>query len=140
MDERRPTCRNRIQVPIDRIAEHEPAVAQEIETPLAEGVGGGHGLVAGLGHALRQEGRRPVVHDALEEASGANRVEVVEERPGGFPQTLGRSSCRPHPLQPFQGFLPPATGHFAKAHAQQPAHTHAAPRMFTPPRAEGARS
>src|SRR5439155_24091173 len=42
--ERRPTSRDRVEVPVDGIAENEPAVAQEIEATLADGLGSGHDL------------------------------------------------------------------------------------------------
>ena len=130
--ERRPTSRDRIEVPVDGIAENEPAVAQEIEATLADGLGGGHDLVAGLGHAPRQKARHRVAHYALEEASGADGLEAVDQHAGRFPRIPGRSSRQADALQPLRGFLPAATGQLRDTHAQQPARPHAAPQAVRP--------
>ena len=83
--------RARIQVPIHRITEVEPAVTQQIETSLADFISLGNDLAA-FGGPRHTCGRRACVRGALEEAQTVQRDKDPSEATAcGLPAGTGAS-------------------------------------------------
>ena len=94
---------DRVEAPVDRIAERQRLVAEEIETAAARRLGDRHGLVARVGHPVDREARRPVAHRPLEEVTRGDRAEAREAQTMVAAQTDGCD--HPGALEKLRGFL-----------------------------------
>ncbi len=106
-----------IETPVDRIAEREPLVAEEIEAPAARVVGDLHGLVARRRHPVDQKARRPLAHRAVEEVAGAEGAEALEAQ-----RMIGAEARARHhtsALETLGGFLTSPTDQLVGAGARQ---------------------
>ena len=124
--ERGAHLRDRIEMPVHRIAEGKAPVPEQIEAATAGRVGQRQYLTAGLGHADAQEPRRLLARRALEKPPEPKCCEGVERRHRGVFGPVVKA-C---PLEALPDLLPATASDLCEPYPPEPSHR-VRPRLST---------
>src|SRR5205823_13341236 len=109
--QRRPPARDRIEVPVHRVAERQARVPEEIEPAAAGSVRGLHDLVPHRGHPVDHP-RGDLAHRAFEEPAWTERASALDiERRWS---AAGRRD-RARSLEPLRSLLAPSDADLVEA-------------------------
>jgi hypothetical protein len=115
---RRAAARHRVELPVDRVAEAERLVAEQIETAQAHRFGAAITRSRASGSSSAEQRGRALVGAPAKKRDGASSWNS-SRRGASAGLELGPGETRS--LKPLRGFLPAAIGHFADRHPQQAA-------------------
>ena len=149
-----PLAAHRIEVPVDRIAEREAAIAEQVEAPGEHRFRLADERRFGLARAMAQLAGRVRAHRALEEPRGRRLEESLEEQgaraveiAGAHPRADGvergirseraqhpqdrvRLRVEPAPVQPLAQLLHAPSRDLRRPHAEQPSGDHHDPAPY----------
>src|SRR5438270_4218235 len=110
--------RNRIEVPVDRVAEFEVAVSEEIETPMRDTIRGDQDGLTLLDVGTGQYFRHSRIENTFEEVLSAMREEPVDTFPISTQLTVRRRRGDTDAVDPLQGLLPAAEHELRQSHPE----------------------